>query len=83
MIFFVYLLFSCGRKNDGGIGDIRKIDLAGLSVYNPFIKGNQLDSIKIVKLATDTNCLFGGIINLTLNPIQNANKFLLTINIEI
>ena len=32
LIFFVYLLFSCGRKNDGGIGDIRKIDLAGLSV---------------------------------------------------
>ena len=28
LIFFVYLLFSCGRKNDGGIGDIRKIDLA-------------------------------------------------------
>lgn len=48
------------EKNDGGIGDIRKIDLAGLSVYNPFIKGNQLDSIKIVKLATDTNCLLGG-----------------------
>ena len=57
LIFFVYLLFSCGRKNDGGIGDIRKIDLAGLSDNNPFIKVNQLDSIKKVKLDTDTNFL--------------------------
>ncbi len=89
MIFFVYLLFSCGRKNDGGIGDIRKIDLAGLSVYNPFIKGNQLDSIKIVKLATDTNCLFGGIIKVIIEDslifIRDANEklFVFDLNGEI
>ena len=86
MIFFVYLLFSCGRKNDGGIGDIRKIDLAGLSVYNPFIKGNQLDSIKIVKLATDTNCLFGGIIKVIIEDslifIRDANEKLFVFDLN-
>ena len=86
LIFFVYLLFSCGRKNDGGIGDIRKIDLAGLSVYNPFIKGNQLDSIKIVKLATDTNCLFGGIIKVIIEDslifIRDANEKLFVFDLN-
>ena len=86
LIFFVYLLFSCGRKNDGGIGDIRKIDLAGLSVYNPFIKGNQLDSIKIVKLATDTNCLLGGIIKVIIEDslifIRDANEKLFVFDLN-
>ena len=86
LIFFVYLLCSCGRKNDGGIGDIRKIDLAGLSVYNPFIKGNQLDSIKIVKLATDTNCLLGGIIKVIIEDslifIRDANEKLFVFDLN-
>ena len=74
------------EKNDGGIGDIRKIDLAGLSVYNPFIKGNQLDSIKIVKLATDTNCLLGGIIKVIIEDslifIRDANEKLFVFDLN-